>query len=145
MAGPGRAPKDTLSRPNDQARREAASTKVTADGVRRGPDLPAEVAWPAPTLAWWENLRTSPMAQAWITADWDTLLETALLHKALWEGDLKVAAELRLRMSQFGTNPESRLRLRLIIDHEAEQASRAPAPISSDRRARLLRAVNGAS
>lgn len=143
MAGAGRAPKSQLSRPNDQARRDAASTKVHADGIVRGPELPPNIEWPPQTLAWWENLRTSPMAQAWITADWDTLLDNALLHRELWLGDLKVAAELRLRMSQFGTNPESRLRLRLIVEADAEQAKSSAPVIASDRRQRLLRAVNG--
>lgn len=143
MAGPGRAPKEHRSRPADTARRDAAATKVHADGIKRGPDLPADMDWPPQTLAWWDNLRTSPMAQAWITADWDTLLDNALLHRELWTGELKVAAELRLRMSQFGTNPESRLRLRLIVEADAEQAKSSAPVIASDRRQRLLRAVNG--
>lgn len=146
MAGPGRAPKATLSRPNDQARRDAASTKVSVDGVVRGPDLPGD-DWPAQTRSWWENLRRSPMAQAWITADWDTLLDTALLHREMWNGDLKLAPEIRLRMSQFGANPESRLRLRLQVDADANAAAGAqpPTPIDDARRKRVLRSVSGSA
>ena len=143
MAGRGAAPKENRSRPADTARRDAAVVKVHADGIVRGPDLPADIDWPPQTLAWWQNLRTSPMAQSWITADWDTLLDNALLHRELWMGDLKVAAELRLRMSQFGTNPESRLRLKLTVELDAERAKSSAPVIASDRRQRLLRAVNG--
>lgn len=144
MAGPGRAPKTVLSRPNDQARREAASVKVASDGTLLGPDLPAG-NWPDRTKEWWDGLRRSPMARAWIAADWDTLLDTALLHAEMWSGNLAVASELRLRMSQFGTNPESRLRLKIIVDSEAEQAKAVAPAIPTDRRRRLLKAVGDGS
>ena len=141
MAGAGRTPKATLSRPNDQARRDAITTRVAADGALRGPDLPPG-EWPERTEAWWMTLRQSPMAQTWIDADWQTLLDTALLHAKMWSGDTSVAAELRLRMGMFGTSPESRLRLRIAVDAEAETAKAAKPLPQSDRRRRLLRAVN---
>ena len=144
MAGAGRAPKAVLSRPNDQARREAASTKVSSDGSMIGPDLPAG-NWPDRTKEWWDGLRRSPMARAWIAADWDTLLDTALLHAEMWSGNLSVASELRLRMSQFGTNPESRLRLRLVVEDDAADARQSRQSVPTDRRQRLLRAVNGSA
>ena len=144
MPGPGRTPKAVLSRPNDQARREAAATKVSTDGTLLGPPLPAG-DWPERTRKWWEGLRRSPMARSWIAADWDTLLDTALLHRDLWNGNLSVAAELRLRMSQFGTNPESRLRLRLSIQDEADAARETVRVMPTDRRRRLLKAVGDGS
>jgi hypothetical protein len=47
--------------------------------------------------------------------DWDFLLDTALLHARYWEGDEKVAAELRLRVAKFGATPEDRARLRMSV------------------------------
>lgn len=141
MAGPGRAPKETLSRPNDQARREAESTKVVADGVLRGPDLPGD-DWPARTLQWWDTLRRSPLATKWLDVDWDSLLVAALLHRKVWtDGDLNAVKELRLRMQSFGTTPESRLRLKVIVENETEAAPAPPVPAKPDRRGRLLKVV----
>ncbi|MEU7096065.1 hypothetical protein [Kitasatospora aureofaciens] len=56
------------------------------------------------------------MAQTFTPADWDFLLETAVLHAAFWDGDRTVASELRLRVAKFGATPEDRLRLKLEIE-----------------------------
>ena len=63
MPGRGPAPKQTLSRPNDQARRDAELTKLAADGVLRGPDLP-EWEWHPRTVEWWDTWRRSAQATA---------------------------------------------------------------------------------
>ena len=144
MAGIGPPPKENRSRPRDNFLRESATSKLTATGDIHGPDLPGE-DWPAQTLAWWDTLRRSPMAQTWIDADWATLLDTALLHRELWTGNLSVASELRQRMGQFGTSPESRLRLRIAVDTEAEKVKAADPTPKSDRRRRLLKAVGDGS
>lgn len=140
MAGLGRAPKEVLQSPDKQRRRDAVTTRVATDGQVRGPELPGD-EWPERTRQWWDNLRRSPMAQAWLDVDWDNLLDTALLHRKMWEGDTSVAAELRLRMSQFGTTPDSRLRLRIAVDAEVEQVSKPKPAMSAERKRRLLRAV----
>ena len=144
MAGRGSAPKPTLSRPNDQARREAALTKVAADGDVRGPELPAG-NWPEQTVAWWQTWRTSPMAQTFGDTDWSFLLDTALLHAEMWSGNLAVAAELRLRAAKFGATPEDRMRLKITIDTDAERIKSASPAIPTDRRRRLLKAVGDGS
>jgi len=140
MPGPGALPKETRSRTRDSAARDAITAKLKADGTIRGPELP-EGDWPAQTLTWWMNLRSSPMAQQWIAADWDALLDTAVLHRELWSGDLKVAPEIRLRMQQFGVTPESRLRLRISVDTETAEAKAATPVVQPDRRRRLLKVV----
>lgn len=81
------------------------------------------------------------MAQAWVDADWSFLIDTALIHAELWRGDLKMAGELRLRMSQFGITPDARLRLRMQVDSEVKQAAHAAPVAKADRRKRLLKAV----
>ena len=58
-------------------------------------------------------------------------------------GDLKQAAELRLRVAKFGATPEDRMRLRLQIAAPGE-AKTGPAKIpasTAGRKDRLLKAV----
>jgi hypothetical protein len=139
MAGPGRAPKQVLSRPRDTARRQAEMTKVAPDGVLRGPDLP-DYDWHPRTLTWWETWRRSPLAQEFGQTDWDFLIDTAFLHSQMWNGEIRLASEVRLRAAKFGATPEDRLRLKVEVDQEAEQVKKAPA--SKARKARLLNVVN---
>jgi hypothetical protein len=139
MAG-GRAPSPQLSRPNDQARREAASTKVAADGVLRGPELP-DGEWHERTLAWWQTWRRSPQAQAFAETDWDVLAETALLHTRMWNGEVSIAPELRLRVAKFGATVEDRLRLKMLIQSDIDEVKTAKPVMATDRRRRLLKAV----
>ena len=140
MAGRGPAPKAERSRPNDTARRQAEFTKVADDGQVRGPDLP-EFAWHERTVAWYETWRRSPMAQTFLDADWDFLIDTAMLHTEMWNGSSGLAAEIRLRVGKLAGTPEDRMRLRLQVDTEAKEAA-APRPMNNDRRARLVAIVN---
>jgi len=144
MAGRGPAPKAELTRPNDQARRDAKSTALHVDGVVRGPDLP-DGDWHPMTVAWWETWRRSAQAQLLIATDWDDLLVTALLHSALWSGDLSRAAEVRLRTARHGATVDDRRRLLWDVD-AAETAAVVKAPVRpAARRRRLLKAVGDAS
>ena len=126
MAGRGPAPKD----PSQRRRRNATpapSQTLAEDGEVRGPDLPDGFDWPDPTRAWWQTWRTSAVAQAMTSTDWDFLLDTALLHADLWSGNGAVAAELRLRVAKFGATPEDRMRLRMQVGDPAD----GPAPKKS--------------
>jgi hypothetical protein len=143
MAGPGRAPKPVLTRPNDQARREAELKRVTSDDVLRGPELP-DGDWHPQTVQWWDHWRRSPQAKLMTVTDWDVLAETAIFHTRLWQGEVSVGPELRLRVSKFGATVEDRLRLKMTLDDDLEAMKKAasPAAVPSDRKRRLLRAVN---
>jgi hypothetical protein len=148
MAGRGFAPSGTRSRENDQRRDEAAVMKVNPDDIERGFDLPVlepdvlgDRTWPAMTRRWWARWRKSPQAQTFTETDWDFLLETALIHRAFILGDLKQAAELRLRVAKYGATPEDRMRLRLQITAPSEAKVEPAAPASAGRKDRLLRAV----
>ena len=141
MAGRGPAPKPVLQRESRTQARNDAATKLTADGELRGPALP-EGDWHPMTLAWWETWRRSAQAQAMTPTDWDSLMETALLHTELWNGDTKAAAELRLRVSKFGATIEDRLRIKMQVDAEVDAVAVARPVIKSDRRRRLLKAVS---
>ena len=141
MPGRGPAPKAERSRPNDTARRKSEFTKVADDGQVRGPELPA-FAWHERTVAWYDTWRRSPMAATFIDADWDFLIDTAMLHTEMWNGSPGLAAEIRLRVGKLAGTPEDRLRLRIEVDREVEQAPK-PVRMSADRRERLLSIVEG--
>lgn len=142
MAGRGPAPKAERSRPNDTARRKAEMTRVAADGEVRGPELPPDIDWPERTVAWWRTWRTAPQAQTFTESDWDFLLDTAMLHAQLWNGQSSVASELRLRVAKFGATPEDRMRLRLEVETEAEAAPKVRRrKDAAARRGRLLAVV----
>jgi len=115
MAGHGNTiPKD----PEQRRRRNAepvATTVVSEDGQLRGPSLPKSRRWPAQTQAWWTTWRVCAQSQTFTKSDWDFLLDSAILHAALWEGHLAAATELRLRVAKFGATPEDRARLRMQV------------------------------
>ena len=135
----GPAPKP----PGTKARRNVdpiPQTIVDVDGKTYGPSLPEEYAWHKQTLKWWETWRTSANAQTFTSTDWDFLLDTALLHTQMWQGE-NVAAELRLRVSKFGASPEDRLRLRLQIGSGVEPAKQEIKSLTNSRKLRLLKSV----
>lgn len=93
---------------------------VTPDEELRGPALPEGMTWHPMTQAWWETWRRSAQAQAMTDTDWSFLLDTALMHDAMWsKGQWTLAAEVRLRVAKFGATPEDRLRLKIQVDQPA--------------------------
>lgn len=118
MPGKGAIPK---RRPVGHRRRTVEP--LWHDGVLRGPELPSEAPdgaqWHPMTREWWDTWRLSPQAQLFGGTDWQFLLDTALLHHAMWQyGRCELANEVRLRGAKFGQAPEDRLRLRITIDGE---------------------------
>lgn len=147
---PGPAPKMERIRERDTNRRLSEFTVLHADGVAYGPELPAGIIdWPQQTLDFWETLRTDAAASTWSPLDWRYLQDVALLHADLWSGNPKVAAEIRLRLSQFGVTPDARQRMRLLISdtpppdaQESTLDSLRQRQEQQQRRRRLTRIVN---
>lgn len=159
MAGRGPQPNQTRSRSRDTVVRDM----LVSDGKIGGFDLPDDVLpiikneddprcgereeWNPQTLRWWHNWRASPQGTRMVTAvDWDYMLDTALMHHQMWESSGKNserAAEIRIRVANFGATPGDRLRLRQEIELPPEQYPIGNAPqddnITSlnDRRARM--------
>lgn len=122
MTGP--APKD------DPVRRNSPTfdkTYVEWDDVVRGPDLPEDIDWHPRTKEWWEKWRRSPQALVMLDSDWEMMLETALLHTRLWYGKMSsaqlvaVAGEVRRRVAALGSTFEDRLKLRIVIQTDADE------------------------
>lgn len=129
MAGRGPAPKDPARRA--RANKDPIATTVLRWEAAKPPRFPATrpdgQPWPAATKAWWRTWLRSPQAEHFGSTDWSYLLDSALLHAAFVDGDLKQAAELRLRLAKFGATPEDRMRLRMGFAAADEMdARRAP-------------------
>jgi len=126
MAGVG--PTAALS--HTRARNDVKRDTVKSDGKLGGFPLPDDVLpvdkdgereqWHPQTLRWWDNWRRSPQGVRMMTEpDWDYLLDTALMHHQMWSSGGKNserAAEIRIRVAEFGATPASRMRLRMEVD-----------------------------
>lgn len=112
MAGLGPAPKPAHRRA--RVNKDPAPTVSLPFQRCEPPELPDEVDWHPQTLRWWSIWQQSPMAEIMGPTDWSFLLDTALMHNAMWlKGQWTLAAEVRLRVAKFGATPEDRLRLRI--------------------------------
>ena len=140
----GTPPKLNRVRDADGARRQAEFTRLTPDDVVRGPELPERIEWPDETRTLYESLRCDPVAQMFTPADWSHIVDTMALHRLMWTDEpsnaVKVAGEVRLRLAQLGVTPESRMRLRMLID--TPNTDEKPKPrVDADRKARLVHLV----
>jgi hypothetical protein len=134
MAGTGPAPKDPSKRARTNADPIPATKLAFVPGEQ--PELPVltDGFWHPMTREWWKVWGDAAQADTFTETDWMVLLETALLHHMFWNGDMKVAGELRLRVA--GATPEDRARLRMVFadadekDMKRGTGSAGPAPAS---------------
>lgn len=145
MPGRGPAPKDADKR----ARRNSdpVPMRILPAILAEQPELPTrykskdeedgsfrdEVDWPTVTVRWWQMWRDSPLATQFTYNDWSFLMDTALLHAEFWEGNVKLASELRLREAKFGATPEDRARLRITFAQAEEAETKTTANRRSSR------------
>jgi hypothetical protein len=106
------------------------------------PDKPGRQRWHREALAWWDAVRRMPHCRLWTEGDWRFAIETAVLVEEFWRGELKVAAELRLRSAKLGLTHEDRLKLRIRYsapDTDTPVVADAPAAVARlDARRRRL-------
>ena len=142
VAGRGPQPKD----PAKRARRnkEPAPLKVLPAVRVTQPSLPTiyvdaggdadgrprkkRFNWPKVTRRWWRMWGESPLSADYTDTDWSFLMDTALIHARYWQGETRLAGELRLRVAKFGATPEDRARLRIAfaVAEDAEAGDAAP-------------------
>lgn len=124
----GPPPKDPSKRARNN--KDPIPTRVVALVRSEAPSrLPDLHDWHSHTHDWWGMWTRSPLAADFTEADWDFLLDTAVIHSAFWKGDMRVAGELRLRVAKFGVTPEDRARLRIVFADadEKDKAGAQPA------------------
>lgn len=97
---------------------------VDADGQRQGKGV-----WHPQTIAWWNDVWTSPMESAWDESDVHNVVIMALLYDDLWTaGSARerkdAAAELRQQRADLGLAPLPRRRLEWTIASADEATSK---------------------
>lgn len=121
MAGRGPAPKQQHQRERDTRRRQADLVSVEYDGIVRGPEL--EGAYGPQTLAWYETWRKAPQAQLFEETDWLRLVLLAPIVEAYFRKPNAAAlTEIRLNEEKLGATYVDRLRARIRVEREAEDA-----------------------
>lgn len=121
LRGPAPKPPDQLASPGSAAAERARirivdSAPVAAPAL---PDkMPGDVDWPDHTRYWWDCWTHDPLTADYRMSDWLDLLDCAVIHGRLWNGDDKAAAELRLRMDKHGATKEARAKLRILYSTE---------------------------
>ena len=125
MARPASHP-DARRRRN---KKETAAELSSPDGPK-GPELPESYVlgvlpksgpvsreFDERTRRWWEKIRTSPQARAYLEHHWEWLLLIApLFDRAHALGDLDALKELRLQAPAFGLRPSDANSLDWVID-----------------------------
>lgn len=148
MAGRGPMPKDPVKRARTN---KGPEMRIIESEPTPQPKLPARMPngepWPQITRAWWRMWGKDPLAKEFRPTDWAELRDTAVLHGMYWSGDVKLAAELRLRTAKFGATQEDRARLRIqyaAADEADDKRSRRKAEKTEPARPRYegLRAVD---
>ena len=90
--------------------------------------------WPARTQEWWEKVGRSTLTVETSEVEWEALMDAALVHAAFWSGSYRMAAELRLRLDQFGITPASKARLRISVATADKVEDEVPTPAARIRR-----------
>ena len=134
MAGRGPRPKA----PERRARgnKDPIAQTVLRFEREEQPPLPDDVDWHERTRDWWAMWGRSPQAETFTATDWSFLLDTALMHHAMWsKGQWTLAAEVRLRVAKYGATPEDRARLRMVFADadEKDEKRAAKRSAASDR------------
>jgi hypothetical protein len=125
--------------PDQRARKNKDPIPMRIVEVRPTPQplLPADIDWHSQTVKWWLKWGESALSSHFTDDDWSELLDTALIHNRFWNGDMRVAGELRLRAAKFGATPEDRARLRIQVttadEVEAKAEARGNVPASRQR------------
>ncbi|MCW2898501.1 MAG: VWBp32 [Streptosporangiaceae bacterium] len=137
MAGHGPAPKPAGRRA--RANKDPIGATVLEFRPAAAPELPedVEVDWHPRTRDWWAMWTRSSQSDTFTETDWSFLLDTALMHHAMWsKGQWTLAAEVRLRVAKFGATPEDRARLRMVFADADEKDEKRAAKATSPTRAR---------
>ena len=67
------------------------------------PKLPEDIPFPEETVKWFNDWRNSPRSDDWDELQWQYLIDTALVHSAVWGSqDFSMLGELHKRLSYMG-------------------------------------------
>ena len=121
MASPVPKPKD--QRRNRNPKMAGDWVQLPNDGYQGSIPSVAGLGLNRASQRWWRAIWRSPMATQWVEGDIPALKELAILRQLLMNGQVSVAAEVRLRSDQFGLTPAGRQHRRwMITDEDLERA-----------------------
>ncbi|GHF61274.1 hypothetical protein ABZ616_14185 [Streptomyces noursei] len=69
----------------------------------------------------WKTWAAAPQTEHWLETDWAELELTTRLVDAFYQGNVRLAGEIRQRVGRWGATTEDRARLRMNFDQQAEQ------------------------
>lgn len=99
-------------------------------------------SWSRPTLLLWSQLADFPSMKDMLPAQWSSFARAFMLDDALISGDVKVAAEARLRMAKYGIDPDDLMRMRIKITAD-EKPSQGVKTTPANRKLRLIKDLGG--
>lgn len=114
----GPKPKENAQRRNKHEHAQTLSSSTT-EGRALPPGLGIKSAG---ARRFWRTWATSPQAGAWAETDWAELEITVKLVDAFYQGDVKLAGEIRQRVAKWGATTEDRARLRMSLEDSEDQA-----------------------
>ncbi|MER5441137.1 hypothetical protein [Streptomyces sp. NPDC002790] len=79
----------------------------------------------------WKTWASAPQTEHWLETDWAELELTTKLVDAFYQGDVKLAGEIRQRVGKWGATTEDRARLRMNFDKQAEEEAQKAAQEAS--------------
>lgn len=104
------------------------------------PQLPDGIEWPKATVRWWEHLASTPGADSWTEADWDNLMNAALIHADIWgSGNFASVPILNKLLQDYGITPAARSQ---ITQAKVKQQERHT-PLDEIAERRKLRVIEG--
>ncbi|MFD8594563.1 hypothetical protein ACFV1L_06140 [Kitasatospora sp. NPDC059646] len=136
----GPQPKPTAVRRN----KHPTATNLT-NTAQPGRELPRGLGiTTAGAKRFWMVWSTAPQTADWAETDWAELEITTRLVDALYQGDLRQAAEVRQRTAKWGGTVEDRARLRMKLEApEEDQGQAAELVADADQDAALFRLLSG--
>ncbi|MGK5496382.1 hypothetical protein [Streptomyces sp. URMC 125] len=126
----GPAPKETAVRRNKHSH-----AQTLTNAPREGRSLPKALGvTTAGAKRFWKTWASAPQTEHWAETDWAELEITTKLVDAFYQGDVKVASEIRMRVAKWGATTEDRARLRMSLEkpEDQEKGSEKPAEIPSE-------------
>jgi len=138
----GPKPKENAQRRNKHEHAQQLTSSTT-----EGRALPAGLGIKtAGARRFWKTWATSPQASQWAETDWAELEITVKLADAFYQGDVRLAGEIRQRVAKWGATTEDRARLRMSIEDSEDQDQGdepdSAAPTASDLDDELYRLLN---
>lgn len=114
----GPAPGPNARRRNTPALGEHGMTDAPAEGRALPKALGIQTSG---AKRFWKTWASAPQTQHWLETDWSELEITTKLVDEFFQGNTRLAGEIRQRVGRWGATTEDRARLRMDFDRQAQE------------------------